>query len=71
MKLLKNNDCTTCNYDGSELSYYRDIMFMGLQTIRYLSLKGRFMEANNIVERFYSCSNICNNTYNEDCRCNK
>ena len=52
MKLLKNNDCTTCNYDGSELSYYRDIMFMGLQTIRYLSLKGRFMEAQNIVERF-------------------
>lgn len=71
MKLLKNNDCTTCNYDGSELSYYRDIMFMGLQTIRYLSLKGRFMEAQNIVERFQSCSNICNNTYNEDCRCNK
>lgn len=71
MKLLKNNDCTTCNYDGSELSYYRDIMFMGLQTIRYLSLKGRFMEANNIVERFQSCSNICNNTYNENCRCNK
>ena len=71
MKLLKNNDCTTCNYEGSELSYYRDIMFMGLQTIRYLSLKGRFMEAQNIVERFQSCSNICNNTYNEDCKCNK
>lgn len=71
MKLLKNNDCTTCNYDGSDLSYYRDIIFMGLQTIRYLSLKGKFMEAQNIVERFQSCSNICNDTYNEDCRCNK
>lgn len=71
MKLLKNNDCTTCNYESTDLSYYRDIMFMGLQTIRYLSLKGRFMEAQNIVERFQNCSNICNNTYNEDCRCNK
>lgn len=71
MKLLKNNDCTTCNYESTDLSYYRDIMFMGLQTVRYLSLKGRFMEAQNIVERFQSCSNICNNTYNENCRCNK
>lgn len=71
IKLLKNNDCTTCNYESTDLSYYRDIMFMGLQTIRYLSLKGRFMEAQNIVERFQSCSNICNNTYNENCRCNK
>lgn len=71
IKLLKNNDCTTCNYESTDLSYYRDIMFMGLQTVRYLSLKGRFMEAQNIVERFQSCSNICNNTYNENCRCNK
>lgn len=59
-----------------QLQYYRDIIWMGINTIKYLLERGQYFEAQRILEELTYCGSICNNIdnvkkVNSGCGCSK
>lgn len=56
-----NTVCNTCNEDTTFIKN-RDLLWMSINTIRYLLSLGRLFEAQKIIEKLNKCSGICHNT---------
>lgn len=53
--------CPDKNSEITQLQYYRDIIWMAINTIKYLLEKGQYFEAQRILEEINYCGTICNN----------
>lgn len=62
--------------DISEWQYYRDIIWMAINVIKYLLEKEQYYEAQRILEEITYCGSICNNLdtvqkYSSNCGCSQ
>lgn len=61
--------------DDSTLEYYRDILWMTINVIKYLLEKEQFYEAQRILEEITYCGSICDNLSttkkSSNCGCSK
>lgn len=59
----------------NQLQYYRDIIWMTINVIKYLLEKEQFYEAQRILEEITQCGSICNNIQtvkkSSNCGCSK
>lgn len=65
--------CWNKNNIDSELIYKRDLVWMGINVIKYMVECNQLYEAERIIETLNSCNGICNNTktknYEQGCGC--
>lgn len=54
--------CPNKNEDIANWQYYRDILWMAINTIKYLLEKEQFYEAQRILQEINYCGSICDNT---------
>ena len=62
-KLLENYPikCPDKKSDLNQWSYYRDVLWMAINTIKYLLEKEQFYEAQRILEEITRCGSMCDN----------
>lgn len=58
--------CPDKSNDLEQLQYYRDIIWMALNVMKYLLEKNQVFEAQRILEEITYCGSICNNIENTD-----
>lgn len=68
--------CPDKSDDLSQLQYYRDIIWMALNVVKYLLEKEQFYEAQRILEEITYCGSICGNLNtvkksNSSCGCSQ
>lgn len=66
--------CPDKSDDIATLQYYRDILWMAINTIKYLLEKEQFYEAQRILQEINYCGSICGNTakkVNSSCGCSQ
>ena len=66
--------CPDKSDDIATWQYYRDILWMAINTIKYLLEKEQFYEAQRILQEINYCGSICGNTakkVNSSCGCSQ
>ena len=58
------NQCYNKNNIDSELIYKRDLVWMGINVIKYMVECNQLYESERIIELLHSCNGICNNNQN-------
>lgn len=68
---LFNSQLNKCSTSNGDLTFERDFLWMTLNIIDYLVCRKQFMEAQRIIENFYTCNGFCkqNNNNRNQCCC--
>lgn len=76
-KEFLNKLCPKSNCNSAEEIKVRDLIWMGIHTIKYYINLGRYFDAQRILEKLESCNGVCSNLgFNKalgksGCGCNK